>query len=150
MYCFHHRQIDVRLPSNAITKGFLGLYDRDIAIVTTAGLPNVRSVELDRSSDTGTTSLPWFAYTSCWAWFHVSQFDGHAWVYLYGTSQQVDFWWWKAYHRGIYCITVCTKVNVCHISFIMYHIYNFTSVLGCTRRATNIRWWKISWHEPWQ
>lgn len=47
MYCFHHRQIDVRLPSNAITKGFLGLYDRDIAIVTTAGLPNVRSVELD-------------------------------------------------------------------------------------------------------
>ncbi|XP_044442616.1 uncharacterized protein [Triticum aestivum] len=49
-------RIDVRLPSNAMTEGFLGLYDRDIAIVTTAGLPNVRSVELDLQAQAVPTS----------------------------------------------------------------------------------------------
>uniref|UniRef100_N1QVB5 Uncharacterized protein n=1 Tax=Aegilops tauschii TaxID=37682 RepID=N1QVB5_AEGTA len=49
-------RIDVRLPRNAMTEGFLGLYDRDIAIVTTAGLPNVRSVELDLQAQAVPTS----------------------------------------------------------------------------------------------
>uniref|UniRef100_M8BAM8 Uncharacterized protein n=1 Tax=Aegilops tauschii TaxID=37682 RepID=M8BAM8_AEGTA len=43
-----HNKIEVRLPSNRAVDGFLGLYDRDIAIVTSFDfLPNVCPINLD-------------------------------------------------------------------------------------------------------
>ncbi|XP_062193717.1 uncharacterized protein LOC133897142 isoform X2 [Phragmites australis] len=40
-------RIEVRLPNNRTTSGLLGLYDEDIAIVTSFGLLAVRPVDLD-------------------------------------------------------------------------------------------------------
>lgn len=37
----------MRLPNNRTTDGFLGLYDKDIAIVTCLGFLRVRPIDLD-------------------------------------------------------------------------------------------------------
>jgi hypothetical protein len=48
MYCFLSQQVEVRLPSGTTTDGFLGLYDDDVAIVTSLGfLAGVHPVDLD-------------------------------------------------------------------------------------------------------
>uniref|UniRef100_A0A0A8Y0B2 Uncharacterized protein n=1 Tax=Arundo donax TaxID=35708 RepID=A0A0A8Y0B2_ARUDO len=40
-------RIEVRLPKGKITNGFLGLYDQDIAIVTSVGFLNVHPVDME-------------------------------------------------------------------------------------------------------
>ena len=47
MYCFLAQQVEVRLPSGTTTDGFLGLYDDDIAIVTSLDFLGVHPVGLD-------------------------------------------------------------------------------------------------------
>ncbi|XP_066324633.1 uncharacterized protein [Miscanthus floridulus] len=43
-------RVAVRLPNNTATDGFLGLYDKDIAIVTCLGFLGVRPIDLDHKA----------------------------------------------------------------------------------------------------
>ena len=40
----------MRLPNNTTTDGFLGLYDKDVAIVTCLGFLGVRPIDLDHKA----------------------------------------------------------------------------------------------------
>jgi len=74
MYCFLAQQVEVHLPSGTTTDGFLGLYDDDIAIVTSLGFLGVHPVDLDLDAPANAPGGSTIAGRAC---LQVRHFDDH-------------------------------------------------------------------------